>query len=364
MQHLSQRSEIILKALIETYLVDGEPVGSRVLAERLPSPVSSATVRNILADLEEEFLLSQPHTSAGRVPTERAYRYYVDRWVRPEQPSRELGSRLASTLEGFEHDPDQWLRHASRVLSEVIGGVCIALPLHFANSTLLRLEFVPLGDKRIVAVWVGSSGDVEHQVMENRWKLDGATLMELGNFASQHFCGHTLAAMRKKLFDKLRDQADEAQTLRQRLSDIAEKMEDHSNPDRAPLVVSGLRELLRMPEFEDSRRFRELVETFEEHERLARLLNAFAEVSSREVQLLLGSENPYLSSMGLATAMKTVPIPGDYLATFAFIGPLRLDYARLLGTLLWWSEEVERKGQAIQKNALSRPFREITKRLS
>jgi len=344
MTSLNPRSETVLKALIEAYLVEGEPVGSRLLAERFPGSVSSATIRNVLADLEDDALVSQPHTSAGRVPTERAYRYYVDRWVRPQRPAPEIGAKLAEAFEGMDQDPDVWLRHASKVLSEVMGGVCIALPVHLASSSLVRLEFVPLGPRRLVAVWVGNAGDVEHQVMENAWGLDEATLVELGNFATRNFKGTSLVEMRRRLLETLQGQADEAQQLRMRLAELAERMTAASEVDGPHLVVSGLRELLRMPEFEDSRRFRDLVTTFEEHGHLARLLNAFAEASAREVKLLLGSENPFLPDIPLATAMRTVCLPGQERAAFAFFGPLRLDYGKVIGGLAWWSEQIARRG--------------------
>jgi heat-inducible transcriptional repressor len=341
---LTSRSETVLKALIEAYLVEGEPVGSRLLAKRFPQPLSSATIRNVLADLEDEALVSQPHTSAGRVPTERAYRYYVDRWVRPQRPAPELGAKLEAAFEGMDQDPDTWLRHASRVLSEVMGGVCVALPVHLASSSLVRLEFIPLGPRRLVAVWVGSAGDVEHQVMENAWGFDEATLVELGNFATFHFSGCSLADMRQRLVEALQGQADEARQLRMRLAELAERMTVSGETVGSHLVVSGLRELLRMPEFEDSRRFRELVTAFEEHGHLARLLNAFAAASAREVKLLLGSENPFLPDFPLATAMRTVSLPGHDGAAFAFFGPLRLDYGKVIGGLAWWSEELARRG--------------------
>lgn len=338
---LNSRSETVLKSLIEAYLLEGEPVGSRLLATRFPSPVSSATIRNVLADLEEEALVTQPHTSAGRIPTERAYRYYVDHWLDPLPPTPDLGAKLTAAFEGLDQDPDAWLRHASRVLSEVMGGVCIALPVQLATSALVRLEFVPLGPRRIVAVWIGSSGEVEHQVIENAWGFDAATLTELGNFATQHFTGSTLAAMRHKLLETLREQAGEARLLRARLADLADRMSRAEAPeDAAHLVVAGLGELLRLPEFEDSRRFRDLIEAFEEHGHLARLLNAFAEASAQEVKLLLGSENPFLAEIPLATAMRTVPLPGQHRAVFAFLGPLRLDYGRVVGGLAWWSREL------------------------
>ena len=340
---LPPRSESVLKTLIETYLVEGEPVGSRLISRRFPETVSSATIRNVLADLEDESMVAQPHTSAGRIPTEKAYRYYVDRWVKPSPPAAELGAQLSVTFEGLDQDPDTWLRHASKVLAEVMGGVCLALPFQLTRSRLMRLEFLPLSGRRLVAVWVGSAGEVEHQVMDNPWGFSPGTLTELGNFATSHFRGSTLADMRLRLVKALKVQADEAHQLRARLADLASHMTDASERGNPPVVVAGLGELGRMPEFGDSRRFRDLVEAFEEHQRLARLLNAFAESSVGEVKLLLGSENPYLQDMPLATAMRTVSLPGDENVTFALVGPLRMNYTRLLNGLSWWSEEINRR---------------------
>lgn len=340
---LTPRSEGVLKTLIEAYLVEGEPVGSRLLSRRYPEAVSPATLRNVMADLEEAQLLAQPHTSSGRVPTELAYRWYVDRWVRPEPPSPEVGLKLKGALEGLDQDPDLWLRHANRVLSEVMGGICVTLPHRVLGSPLVHLEFVPLGSDRIVAIWVGAGGDVEHHVLANPWGFDASALQELGNFATAHFQGLTFETMRQKLLATLCSQEGEARALLQRLVEVTRPIRDPNPNTDPPIIVSGLRELARMPEFDDADRFKRLVAAFEEHGRLAQLLNAFAEAASRDVTLLLGSENPFLSDIPLATALRTVPIGGGEGATFAFIGPLRVDYPRVVGTLAWWGQAVRRR---------------------
>jgi len=339
----SARSESLLRTLIEAYLVEGEPVGSRLLAKRFPESLSPATIRNVLADLEEEQLVCQPHTSAGRVPTEKAYRYYVDHWVKPLRPSPEMKVQLSMAMEGLDRDPEVWLRHASRVISEVMGGVCIALPVDLAASRLVRLEFVPIDGRRLVAIWVGSTGSVEHQLIENAWGFDACTLTELGNFATAQFRGHTLDELRRKLLSDLRGQADEARTLLSRLARLAEHMA--APAEEPPLVVAGLGTLGKTPEFGDSERFRHLVEAFEGHRRLAELLNAFARSATHEVQLLLGSENPCFPSMPLATAMRTVSLPQSERAAFALVGPLRVDYPRMMGGLAWISEEIDQRIQ-------------------
>ena len=337
------RSESLLRTLIEAYLVEGEPVGSRLLAKRFSEPLSSATIRSVLAELEDEELVSQPHTSAERVPTQKAYRYYVDRWVRPQRPGPEMTAQLSIALEGLERDPEVWLRHASRVISEVMGGICIALPLHLAGSRLVRLEFVPLDARRLVAVWVGTSGEVEHQMVENAWNFSAATLTELGNFATAHFRGLTLDELRQKVLECLQGHASEGREICNRLAQLAEQLVlPEGDP---PVVVAGLGAIGKTPEFGDPGRFRHLVEAFEGHRGLAQLLNAFAQSASHEVQLLLGSENPYFPSIPLATAMRMVSLPQNERIALALVGPLRMDYTRMLGGLTWISEEIDQRIQ-------------------
>lgn len=341
---LTPRSEAILKALIEAYVADGEPVGSRLLAQRSAQGLSAATIRNVLAELEAEAWLDQPHTSAGRTPTQKAYRYYVDRWVRPMPPDPWLQEELAPALPREGLDPEAWLRQASRTLSEVMGAACLVLPHALSRSRLVRLEFVPLGTDRLVAVWVGTGGEVEHQVMGNNWGYTPEQLTELGNFATHRFQGVTLPGLRSRLVAALEDQRERARQLCARLVPLAEGLAPETGGGEPALVVSGLVNLGRTPEFEDAARFRALVETFEEHERLARLMNAFAEAAVDEIQLLLGTENPYLGALSLTTALRTVPLGTGSEATFALVSPLRADFTRMLGGLAWWTDALGASG--------------------
>ena len=339
--NLNPRGESVLRTLIETYLEAGEPVGSRLLAKRYPESLSSATIRNVLSDLEDESMVAQPHTSAGRIPTERAYRYYVDRWLMSLPPGPDVEGRLSTTLEGLDLDPEAWARHASRTLAEVMGGVCVALPMPLSQSRLVRLEFVPVGLNRLVAVWVGSLGEVEHRLMENPWQHPESVLTELGNYATAHFAGLTLVEMRSKLLEALRAGAQEGESLRRRLQELAARWPEDPEAADPPVLVSGLGQLGVLPEFEDVSRFRDLVAAFEERGRLAHLLNAFAARASEDVQLLLGTENPYFEAWPLATAVRTVALGPAGFVTFALVGPLRMDYGRVLGGLRWWSRQVQ-----------------------
>jgi heat-inducible transcriptional repressor len=341
--HLNPRGESVLRTLIETYLEEGEPVGSRLLAKRYPEALSSATIRNVLSDLEEESLVAQPHTSAGRVPTEWAYRYYVDHWLKALPPGPEVEGRLSAALDGLELDPEAWARHASRTLADVMGGVCVALPLPLTRSRLARLEFVPVEQGRLVAVWVGSLGEVEHRLMENPWNHSQAQLTELGNYATAHFAGLTLVEMRARLLTALQAGAQAGESLRLRLQELASRWPEDPGTADPPVLISGLGRLGGLPEFEDVTRFRDLVAAFEEQGRLARLLNAFSSRASEDIQLLLGTENPYFDAWPLATAVRTVALGPVGFVTFALVGPLRMDYGRVMGGLRWWSGQVQRR---------------------
>jgi heat-inducible transcriptional repressor len=149
--------------------------------------------------------------------------------------------------------------------------------------------------------------------------------------------------MRDRLIAAVEEQADQTHQLRQRLADVANRMNLPAARGGGPVVVAGLGRLGRIPEFLEASRFRSLVEAFEQHERLAHLLNAFAQAATREVQLLLGTENPYLQEMPLATALRTVTVRKNQHVTFALVGPLRMDYVKLVGSLAWWSDEIQRR---------------------
>ena len=258
-------------------------------------------------------------------------------------PGPEAEGRLSEALDGLELDPESWARHASRTLAEVMGGVCVALPLPLTQSRLARLEFVPVGPGRLVAVWVGSRGEVEHRLMENPWKHPETVLTELGNYATAHFAGLTLVEMRSRLVEALRAGAQVGESIRSRLQELAARWPEDPGAADPTVLVSGLGSLGGLREFEDMARFRDLVAAFEERGRLARLLNAFAERASEDVHLLLGTENPFFEAWPLATAVRTVALGPAGFVTFALVGPLRMDYGRVMGGLRWWSRQVQRR---------------------
>ncbi|HTL97491.1 MAG TPA: HrcA family transcriptional regulator, partial [Holophagaceae bacterium] len=196
---------------------------------------------------------------------------------------------------------------------------------------------------RAVAVWVGTGGEVEHRVLEVPSALTAAQMIELGNYASSRFQGLTLPELQGRLLAELRSGVEEGRQLAMRLQEMAADWDTAETGADQAVLVSGLGQLGQLPEFDDLARFRGMVTAFEEQERLARLLNAFADSSRSGVQLLLGRENPYLADFPLATLVRTVRLGPAGFVTFALVGPLRMDYPRVLPGLDWWGREVARR---------------------
>ena len=194
-----------------------------------------------------------------------------------------------------------------------------------------------------MAVWVGSAGEVEHRVLEVPADLSPVQMVELGNFASLRFQGLTLQEMQNRLVAELQSGVEEGRQLAAKLQQMAAKWTASEGREEPPVLVSGLGQLGQLPEFDDLERFRGMVAAFEEQELLARLLNAFADQARSGVQLLLGSENPYLASFPLATLVRTVHLGPAGFVTFALVGPLRMDYPKILAGLDWWGREVDRR---------------------
>ncbi len=346
---LSARRESILRTLIETYYREKEPVGSKLIAERHIEPLSSATIRTVLSDLEHDSLLTQPHTSAGRIPTEKAYRYYVDRWLDEfvtKRPSISTKQDLEALLQIPEIDLEPWAQRASRILSEVLGGVCIALPSRMVLSTLMKLEFVPLDRDKIVAIWIDNQGEVEHRIIENNSHYQPHQLVEMGNFATTHFRGLTLSQIQKKMIDDIGEDVHEVKKLLTQLQVVAKDWQEKSSSSQSSVVIQGLSQLTHLPEFSDLDRLKNLVEYFEEQSRLVHLLSAFSEKASKSTQVILGSENPYLSNLGLATTVRHVQLDSSGFVTLALIAPMRMDYPHVLGGLSWWANEISNRSHS------------------
>jgi heat-inducible transcriptional repressor len=319
---LDERARLLLKTLIERYIAEGEPVGSRSLAKISGLELSAATIRNVMADLEDMGFVASPHTSAGRVPTPRGYRLFVDTLltVRPlEQQQTELIQgqlRIA--------DPQRAIQTAAQLLSTLskFAGVVMA-PRR--SSTFRQVEFLRLSDKRVLLIVVTPEGDVQNRVLATEHAFTQSQLTEAANFLNQHFAGLSFDEARLRLHRELSE-------LRREIAELMEAAVDAGSRAAAesdPVVISGEHNLLGVNELAtDLGKLRSLFDLFEHKTRLMTLL----EISGRAhgVQIFIGGESDTVPLDEMSIVVAPYEVDGKIVGTLGVIGPTRMAYERVI----------------------------------
>jgi heat-inducible transcriptional repressor len=319
-----QRAQALLKTLVERYIAEGEPVGSRTLSRYSGLDLSPATIRNVMADLEEMGFIASPHTSAGRVPTQRGYRFFVDTLL----TLRPLDRVEIEQLEGNLHPehPQRLLSQASQLLSELthFAGVVVA-PRRRAPA-FRHIEFLSLSEKRVLLIIVTPEGDVQNRILFTDRTYTAAELVTASNFINQSYGGLTLDEIRQRLRDELRQLHQDMTALMTAALDagteaLAESAESY--------VVSGERHLLDSQDLASNMaRLRELFELFERRTALVQLLD----VSSRAegVQIFIGNESGIAPLDECSVVTAPYEVDGQVLGTVGVIGPTRMAYERVI----------------------------------
>ena len=322
---LDRRSREILKAVVIQHVESGEPVGSSTVARLSRERLSPATIRNVMADLEEIGLLCQPHTSAGRVPTERGYRLFVDTLLpAPHLPVVDERA-IRDSLRGAS-DTTQLLERASRLLSRLSRHVAIVVAPALAQTRLQHIEFVRLADGRALAVFVSQAGVLQSRVVEAEEELTQDELARMGNFLSDSLAGRTLPEVRNELLRLMSEEKAQYDRLLQQALSLGVRTFDEGAAEPAGVYVEGAANLLAQARDVDLERMRSLFRAFEDKHRIVNLLNQCLE--SDGVRVWIGSENraPELREMSLvAASYRSGEQP---LGTLGVVGPLRMQYGR------------------------------------
>ena len=323
---LDDRESEILKSVIQAHVLTGEPVGSRTLSRATGLDLSPATIRNVMSDLEQRGLLAQPHASAGRVPTDRAYRIFVDRLM--ERPTIAAGQAQAidEALHLRRGEIPELLNEAARQLSEVSQHVGVVLAPEMRRIVVERLEFVRLDPRRIVAILVDRSGVVHNRILEVLDPFDQADLDGMGNELSYRFAGRTLPEIREAIARELTEERVLYDDLRARLLALGREALDVE--EVKDVLVEGASNLLGAPEFGDMARTRSLLRTLEQKGRLIDLLESV--LGGQGVQVVIGHENPVSGLSELSLVATTYRAGDRVLGTVGIVGPTRMEYARTI----------------------------------
>jgi heat-inducible transcriptional repressor len=324
---LDERRKEVLRSLVELHVETGEPVGSESLARTLHRSLSPATLRNLMADLEALGYLEQPHTSAGRMPTDEGYRFYVDSLMGTRPLAAQDAAAIQSGLRRPDTSANQVLESASRILSRLSRQVGFVVVPDMEQTSFRHLDLVRLAHPRILVVMVSMTGIVTNKVVEIEEQLSQDQLQHCANYLNAEFAGMSLAKVRARLLELMTQEKALYDSLLQRSLSLGQRA-FAPEADEAGLYLDGAVNMLSHPEFEDLERMRALFRTFEEKSRLVKILNAC--ISGDGVRVLIGHENPDPELKDLSLVSASYPAEGEASWSLGVLGSTRMEYARVV----------------------------------
>jgi len=323
---LTERAQYILKVLTERYIREGQPVGSRTLARDVGLKLSPATIRNVIADLEELGLVSSPHTSAGRVPTVQGYRLFVDTLLSVKPLEHSVLDALKLSL-GSDADGKALIEVASNLLSDVtrLAGV-VTLPRR-EHDALQRVEFLPLSEKKVLAVLVINDREVRNSILHTDRTYSAAELQQFSSFLNEQFAGRELHDVRERLVAELRETREHLDRMMATALDMADEVLGQAEQG-SDYVLAGQTNLMEFEELCNVNTLRHLFEAFNEKRQILGLLDQCVE--NEGVQIFIGEESGYqmLDECSLVTAPYSVD--GQVVGVLGVIGPTRMAYERVI----------------------------------
>ena len=328
-EELGERSQSLLRALVESYIRQGQPVGSRALARDSGLELSPATVRNVMADLEELELIKSPHTSAGRVPTAKGYRLFVDTLLKVQPLKASEMTWLKAELNIAEDEgTGTLLNRASALLSEVTRMAGVVMMPSEAAMSLKHIEFMSLSERRVLAILVINSNDVRNIIIETTREYTKPELEQAANYLNMAFVGEGLAAVRQRIVEEMRETRAHLDAVMQTAIEMAEKVFAADEGGQADYVMAGQTNLMNFNELSEVETLRRLFDAFNEKRDILFLLDGC--MSARGVKIFIGEESGYnvLDECSVVTA--PYEVDGERVGVLGVIGPTRMAYERVI----------------------------------
>ncbi len=322
---LDNRAQTLLKALVERYIAEGQPIGSRALSKISGLDLSPATIRNIMADLEEMGFIASPHTSAGRIPTPRGYRLFVDTLLTIQDEEIAALEAKIPTLSGSASPQQKIIINAAQMLSSLshFAGV-VMTPRN--ESIFQHIEFLRLAEKRILLVIVSPTGDVQNRLLLTEVDYSPPQLIEAGNYINHHFAGMALNDVRQRLQTELGQLHTELSALMQAAVHASSDAIENSGEE---VVISGERNLLDVNELSSNMRsLRQLFDLFEQKTGLINLLDVSSKADG--VQIFIGGESQLVPMDDMSIVTSSYQVNGKVVGTLGVIGPTRMAYERVI----------------------------------
>lgn len=327
---MTPRNKEVLHEIVEAYISTGEPVASRSIAKNRRDPLSAASVRNIMADLDDEGYLCQPHTSAGRVPTEKAFRSYIESLTLRRMAADEI-ARLKAEFGRLE-TVEARVEHTSRTLTEMTRGMGIAAAIPQASPALDQVELVALPDSRVLMVVVTRDHEVRNRVVALDQPVTAEELGTIRNYINRNFSGWTLESVRRELSARLEHASAAYDTILQKLTLLYAKglLDIGANPE---IHMDGVSNLVGIDLHLTKEKMRELFRALEEKKRVLELLDRFLEHPDGGVAVHIGLGEMHPSMRELSLIGLPVQLPNGLSAVIAVLGPMRMNYGRVMSAV-------------------------------
>jgi len=325
-EELNERSRKILEAVIEDYIDGAEPVGSRAVTKRHRMGLSPATVRNVMAELEERGFLASPHTSAGRIPTEKGYRFYIDTLLR----IRSLTPAEMERIEGHYRirglRMEGLLQASGKILSSISRYAGIVMAPRFRTTVLRHIEFIRLTNERVLVVLVSESGSVQNKIVETDGPLSPRDLEQMNNYLNRTLKGLTIQEVKMRLVAEMAREKALYDRIYQRALELSREV--FSQDPGEQVFIEGAVNVLEQPEFADLERMKRLFRTFEQKSLLVNLLDKSQRVQG--VQIFIGNEAEYSAIQGCSLITSTYCGRQGAVGTLGVIGPTRMPYSTVI----------------------------------
>lgn len=328
MSELTDRDQKVLEAVITGYLRSGDPVGSRTVAKNYGAKVSSATIRNVMADLEEMGLLQQPHTSAGRIPTDQGLRLYLDSIIQLQKLDRRQRQLILQAYEDSTGDIQDLLRKTSKVLSFFCKQAGVVLWPKVEATRFQHIEFIRLRSRQIMVILLSKSGLVQHSLINWDEDISQETLDQYSDYVNRLMQDLPLSRVKKRILEQMEDEKAAFDQLFTQALEIT-RQAFTSTLNSSDVYIEGQTNLLDNPEFSDVDRMRRMLETFEDKSRLIRLLDSALDPGGK-VQIILGPESDMEELEEVSLISSTYSRGDTVLGVLGVIGPLRMDYSRII----------------------------------
>jgi heat-inducible transcriptional repressor len=338
--NLTARDREVLEAIITDYIQTAEPVGSRTVSKKQNIGLSPATIRNVMADLEEMGFLTQPHTSAGRVPTDRAFRFYVDSILAVRNLTLVDRDRIEMGFQDEKMDINDSMKRASSLLSLLSKQTGVVLAPRFGSNIFKHIEFIKLREKTILVIIVCRTGEVQNKLIEADEHMSQDELDKYSRYLTEIMGGLSLIEARRKILEEMKKEKVLFDKLMYRALQLSQKaLEDEGEGD---LYIEGKTNILQSPEFADMEKIRSLLQAFEEKTKIVKLLDKA--LFAHGIQIFIGAENEFNEMKDCSVIAAPYSRENFTLGTLGVIGPTRMDYssiipivdytARILGKIL------------------------------